>query len=121
MKKILSGIALLLSLSLYAQKQVVSANSLEALTVRIESGLVKGVFEEGVDSFKGIPYAAAPVGEFRWRPPQPVPSWQGVRNATQFCDGCAQAGWPRTEGSIQANTSEDCLFLNLWRLAGVIN
>lgn len=121
MKKILSGIALLLSFSLYAQKQVVSANSLEALTVRIESGLVKGVFEEGVDSFKGIPYAAAPVGEFRWRPPQPVPAWQGVRDATQFCDGCAQAGWPRTEGSIQANTSEDCLFLNLWRPAGVIN
>lgn len=115
MKKILSGLAILISLSLHAQQTVV--NSSEAPTVRTVSGIVQGITDGTIDSFKGIPYAAAPVGEYRWRPPQPFPAWQGIRDASQFCANCAQAGWPRTAGTIAKNTSEDCLFLNLWRPA----
>ncbi|WP_218618047.1 carboxylesterase/lipase family protein [Cryptosporangium aurantiacum] len=83
-------------------------------TARTESGPVEGVREHGVDSFLGIPYAAAPVGPLRWRPPRPAPRWAGVRDADTFGDRCAalaSTNGPRTE-------SEDCLFVNVQRPAG---
>ncbi len=95
-----------------------NAQDANSPTVRTESGLVQGVTEGDVTSFKGIPFAAPPVGDFRWRTPQPVTPWEGVRDATEYGPNCAQAGWGAAPGTISEGSSEDCLYLNAWLPAG---
>ena len=73
-------------------------------------GLLRGVHERGVDKFLGIPYAAAPVGNLRWRPTQPHARWHGVRDASEFANHCPQVAGPFG----LASTSEDCLYLNVF-------
>lgn len=85
--------------------------------VKTASGMVSGVTEGDVAIFKGIPFAAPPVGEFRWRPPQPVKNWEGELNADKFGPNCAQAGWGAKPGTISEGSSEDCLYLNVWKPA----
>jgi para-nitrobenzyl esterase len=81
--------------------------------VRIETGLVSGIAgsDATITAFKGIPYAAPPVGDLRWRAPQPALPWQGVRKADQFGPICPQS---MPQGMPVPAMSEDCLFLNVW-------
>ena len=92
--------------------------------VRIESGLIRGTRSiEGVVAYKGVPYAAPPVGELRWKPPQSAPGWRGVRPATEFGSACLQFPTPPESFYTvdQPWMSEDCLFLNIWVPVGAKN
>jgi para-nitrobenzyl esterase len=91
------------------------AQTMEGPLVQTMYGKLRGMKDGNVEIFKGIPFAAPPVGEFRWRPPQPLKAWEGERDATKFGFNCAQAGWPRKPGTIAEGSSEDCLYLNIWR------
>lgn len=114
MKKLAIALTVIINFRCFAQNESTTEKSKQPI-VRISSGFVQGLKNGDIESFKGIPYVGAPTGEFRWRPPQPAPSWKGIRDASKFCADCAQADWPRTSGTIRENTSEDCLFLNIWK------
>src|SRR3954454_8565843 len=84
-------------------------------TVKVTGGEVRGVVKDGVASFKGIPFAAPPVGELRWKSPQPVKPWEGVREADRFGPAPMQ---PAIVAAVMgASPSEDCLYLNVWTAA----
>jgi para-nitrobenzyl esterase len=85
---------------------------------RTEGGLVRGVAEDGIDAYRGIPFAAAPVGELRWRAPQPARRWSGTRNAQHFAASCIQQPPRELREDAVSGFSEDCLYLNVWKPAG---
>ena len=82
--------------------------------VRIDTGKLKGVTAEGVTSYKGIPYAEPPVGDLRWRPPQPVKLWAGVRLASEYGADCMQLPFPGDAAPLGVKPAEDCLYVNVW-------
>ena len=86
-------------------------------SVTTTHGTVIGVRNGPAECFLGIPYAAAPIGELRWKAPQPASDWTGVRQATQFGPACLQPRAPRAPESclVDRPMSEDCLTLNIWR------
>jgi para-nitrobenzyl esterase len=88
-------------------------------TAKLDAGVVEGVASGDLIVFKGIPYAAGPSGALRWRAPQPVPAWKGVRPATSFGAACAQPHLSEDAWAQVGPQSEDCLFLNVWRPAKV--
>jgi para-nitrobenzyl esterase len=94
----------------------VTSAGVEELVVAIRSGRLRGARTNGVAVFRGVPYAAAPVGPLRFAPPQPLPAWQNVRDATQ--DGpIAPQGRSRLAhvmGDFERPQSEDCLTLTVW-------
>jgi para-nitrobenzyl esterase len=84
-------------------------------TVNVEQGSLKGIREDGLTVFRGVPFAAPPVGDLRWHPPQPPAKWQGVRPAANFAPQCVQniGSGPDKPPAM----SEDCLYLNVWTQA----
>jgi para-nitrobenzyl esterase len=89
------------------------AQDQDAPQVQTASGPIRGFSKDGVDGFLGIPYAAPPVGDKRWRPPAPAVNWSDVRDAKEFGARCAAD--KSTNGA--RSESEDCLFINVWRPA----
>ena len=83
-------------------------------TAEIDSGKLAGRYSGNLEIFKGIPYAAPPVGKLRWRPPQPAKSWSGVRDAMQFGHDCMQLPFPNDAAPLRTTPSEDCLYVNVW-------
>ena len=120
MKTVLPALALLLAAAAPAD---------QAPVVRTDSGALRGASADGIASFKGIPYAAAPVGALRWRAPAAPEAWSGIRSAKKFGNACLQTGrmfgpganntYDATIGTTlgQPLGSEDCLFVNIWRPA----
>src|SRR5262244_2827943 len=102
-------LAILLALTL-------TAGALAQDHVKIANGTLEGVSDKstGVRSFKGIPFGEPPLGDFRWKPPQPVKNWQGVRKADKFGPRCMQRQVFGDMGFRSNGMSEDCLYLNVW-------
>ncbi|HQU83678.1 MAG TPA: carboxylesterase family protein, partial [Pyrinomonadaceae bacterium] len=84
--------------------------------VKTKNGVVEGTEKQksGVTIFKGIPYAAPPVGDLRWQPPQPAKNWKDVRQATKFAARCMQQSVFSDMVFRSDGMSEDCLYLNVW-------
>jgi para-nitrobenzyl esterase len=87
--------------------------------VKVEQGLLSGTNGSSADVrvYRGIPFAAPPVGDLRWKAPQPAAKWQGVRQAAEFSNACWQTPYPPAAAIYQAKLpplSEDCLYLNIW-------
>jgi para-nitrobenzyl esterase len=82
--------------------------------VSVEGGTIGGTLEDGLTVYRGIPFAAPPVGALRWRAPQPVAKWDGVRQADTFGPACGQGTRAPSPADRGPGTSEDCLYLNVW-------
>lgn len=92
--------------------------SIEEVTVETTFGPVRGVADDDVHVWRGIPYAQAPVGELRWRRARDPQPWTTVRAATSFGDVCPQPVMPVIDLGAGASQDEDCLYLNIWAPAG---
>jgi para-nitrobenzyl esterase len=82
--------------------------------VKVAGGVLEGTNSAGIRIFRGIPFAAPPVGDLRWKPPQPAGSWKGVRDATRFGPRAMQRNVFGDMVFRASGTSEDCLYLNVW-------
>ncbi len=84
------------------------------LQVKTANGILEGVDESGISSFKGVPFAQPPVGNLRWREPQPAKNWQGIKKADQFGPRAMQLPLFGDMNFRSNGMSEDCLYLNIW-------
>ena len=103
MKKLFGAVFLI---SVFAQLAVSQIQ-----TAKVTGGEVQGTVAEGISIFKGIPFAAPPVGDLRWKAPAPLQAWTGIKKADAFGPACMQAA--NSQGNT-APVSEDCLYLNVW-------
>ncbi len=79
------------------------------IILKTPAGMLRGAVQDGMRSFLGVPYARPPIGDLRWRAPQPLPAWSGTRDALKFGPECMQGA-----GRAAVPMSEDCLFVNVW-------
>jgi para-nitrobenzyl esterase len=103
MKKVVIAIFLVSAFAQFAVSQI--------QTAKITGGEVQGVFADGISIFKGVPFAAPPVGDLRWKAPAPLKAWTGIKKTDTFGPACMQAA--NSQGNT-APVSEDCLYLNVW-------
>ncbi|MGF6571437.1 para-nitrobenzyl esterase [Paraburkholderia sp. GAS333] len=108
------GIAAVCAWSMLTAWPAHADNADDAAVITTRAGALRGVEHGVVDVYQGIPYAAPPVGDLRWRAPQPAASWTGIRDATQPGNACVQSAtfWRPGNG---ASWHEDCLNLNVWK------
>lgn len=83
--------------------------------LKVEGGIIQGTLADDLSIYKGIPFAAPPVGDLRWKAPQPLEAWEGVKQTTEYAPAPMQGGNP------VSGKSEDCLYLNVWTPAKSIN
>ena len=91
-----------------------NACAAEQPVVQVQSGSVQGAIEYNMQVFKGIPYAAPPVGDLRWIPPQPAAKWSGTLDASQFGFACPQPYVKNLSSGLGLPGNEDCLKLNVF-------
>lgn len=108
---------LLLNAAMIAAPILLVCGAAQAQEVKIDSGAVRGATADGVSAWKGIPYAAAPVGALRWRAPQPVAKWTGVKETTAYRNDCMQVPFPSDAAPLGTPPAEDCLYMNVWKPA----
>jgi para-nitrobenzyl esterase len=82
--------------------------------VRTANGIIEGIYQSGISEFKGIPFAASPTGDLRWKAPQPVQSWSGIRKTVKFGPRAMQLPIFGDMNFRSDGMSEDCLYLNVW-------
>ena len=107
-----------IAVGLLACGMILAMPAMAGQTVAVESGTVRGSVEGGVQSWKGIPFAAPPVGALRWRAPQTAAKWTGVRDAIAYEHDCMQLPFGGDAAPLGTSPAEDCLYLNVWRPAG---
>jgi len=111
------GYTLQTLLLVVATTLLLTAQEKPAEQITTAFGKIKGVTANGVVAFKGIPFAAPPVGPLRWRPPQQPKKWSGVRSAAEYGADCMQLPFPSDAAPLGTAPAEDCLYLNVWRPA----
>src|SRR5208337_657074 len=94
------------------QKEPASGVVNESGVVKTDTGYVSGIEQNGLEFYLGIPFAAPPTGDLRWRPPAPVQSWDGIKETKMFPPVCPQPAAANPGAPL--NMSEDCLYLNVW-------
>lgn len=109
----------LLMLALSPMLVAAPASAGSGPVVAVDTGKVQGAVAGGVASWKGIPFAAPPVGALRWRAPQPAAAWSGVRAAQAYGNDCMQLPFPSDAAPLGTPPAEDCLYVNVWRPASV--
>lgn len=95
-------------LAIFAWFIAVQSFAQQPSPVKVQEGMVQGTIENGLTVYKGIPFAAPPVGDLRWKAPQPAVKWKGVLQTTKFAPA------PFQGGNTPSGKSEDCLYLNIW-------
>jgi para-nitrobenzyl esterase len=110
MYRILAGVAALALVAACASAPEVTVAADGKPRASVANGVLVGSVDDGIASFKGVPFAAAPVGDLRWKAPQPAASWPGERAATEFGASCAQGA----RANAPNTSSEDCLYLNVY-------
>lgn len=86
----------------------------QSAQAKLDSGRIQGSVIDGVIAYKGIPFAAPPVGALRWRAPQPVTPWTGVKQTTAYAPDCMQVPFPSDAAPLGTTPAEDCLYANVW-------